>query len=199
MEIKQKTQSYRTEYAFEESGLRYAWKDSSGSRSFSVGYGEISNDRQTLMERNAWLRNVGWLWVILGVVVTGLRYTENYSLVPSIWLLLGIGCLVAYRVRSVEFVIVPSEKGNLLVIKDKDGERILREIESRRTGYFREEYDFFPESEDPEQLRRRFKWLHAEGVLTDEELAARLDRVDSIDPAVKLVKQVLASHQPPSG
>lgn len=197
MEIKQKVQSYRTQYAFEESQLRYAWQDSSGSRSFSVGYGEISRDRQTLVERNAWLRNAGWLWVALGVVLTGIRYTESHSLVPSMWLLLGVGCLVAYRIRSVEFVIVPSEKGNLLVVKDGDGERILGEIESRRTAYFREEYDFFPESEDPEQLRRRFRWLHGEGVLSDEELAARLQRVDSIDPAVKLVQQVLASHQTP--
>jgi hypothetical protein len=36
-----------------------------------------------------------------------------------------------------------------------------------------------PESDTPEQLRGRFKWLHREGALSDEELVARLEMVDA--------------------
>ena len=197
MEIKQRAQSTRIEYVFEEDRLRYSWQDSSGSRSFSVGYSEISRDRQTLLERTAWLRNAGLLWIGLGVLLTIINYYERQSAVPSIWLFIGAACYAAYHFRSISYTIIPSEKGNLLVIMNDDGSRILREIEERRADYFRREYDFFSGDEHPEQLRKRFNWLHSEGALSDEDLANRLRKVDESDPTVQMVKQVLASHQAP--
>ena len=195
MEIKQRAQSNRITYAFEDDRIRYAWQDSSGSRSFTVGYAEISRDRQTLVERNPWLRNAGLFWMALGLLLTAFGYYEQKSLVPSIWLLIGAGCYVAYRLRAVGFTIIPTEKGNLLVIQDADGERILREIEARRADYLRREYDFVPEGDGPEQLRKRYRWLHEEGALTEDELGKRLQRIDAVDPAVQLVNQILAANQ----
>ena len=199
MEIKQKVQSCRADYVFEDDRLRYSWQDSSGSRSFAVGYGEVSRDRQTLVERNAWLRNAGLLWVGIGLILTAVRYYDKHQLVPSMWLFIGIGCYVAYRLRAVEFTIIPTEKGNMLVIRNPDGERIIREIESRRTDYLRREYDFVPEGEGPEQLRKRYKWLHGEGVLSDQELEQRMQKVDAADPAVQAVRQMLSSYQKDGG
>lgn len=117
--------------------------------------------------------------------------------VPSIWLFLGAACYVAYQFRSISYTVIPSEKGKLLVIMNNDGTRILREIEERRADYFRREYDFFPENEHPEQLRKRFNWLHSEDAFSDEDLANRLRKVDESDPTVKMINQVLASHQLP--
>lgn len=193
MEIKQKRLSHHTDYVFEDEGLRYAWRHPSGSRSFTVAYPEISRERQTLVERNAWLRNAGWFWLALGAVLTGVRFMGGHDLVPSIWLPIGIACLLAYRWRTIGFTVVPTGQGNLLVIQDANGERILREIETRRAGRLRREYDFFPEGEDAEQLRRRFRWLHAEGVLSEEELAQRLHKIDATDPAVQAVNRLLSS------
>ena len=118
MEIKQKVQSYRADYVFGEDRLQYAWQDHSGSRSFSVGYGEVSRDRQTLVERNAWLRNAGLLWVGIGLILTAVRYYDKHELVPSMWLFIGVGCYVAYRLRAVEFTIIPTDQGNMLVIRN---------------------------------------------------------------------------------
>ena len=69
------------------------------------------------------------------------------------------------------------------VIDDSDGQRILDEIQSRRAAHFRSEYDFMPEGDSPEQHRSRFKWLHKEGALSDDELQQRLKVVDASDPA----------------
>jgi hypothetical protein len=195
MEIKQSAQSYKIDYVFEEDQLRYAWRHHSGSRSFSIGYGGISRDRETLVERNSWLRNAGLLWLAIGLLLTIIRYTDKHEIVPSMWLFVGIGCYIAYRVREIAFTIVPTEKGNMLVIRNPDGDRILGEIEARRADYLRREYDFVPESEDSEQLRKRFRWLHDEGVLTDGELEQRLQKVDAADPAVRAVQQILSTYQ----
>ncbi|GHA72080.1 hypothetical protein [Cognatilysobacter bugurensis] len=183
MEIKQRRNSNRIRYVFGEDELQYQWEDGSGSRSFSVPYTDISRDRQTLVERNAWLRNVGLLWLAIGAGTTAINWFSAGELKASIWLLIGAGCYGAYRLRSTSFTIVPSEKGSLLVIDGEEGRRILAEIESRRAAQFRREYDFMPEGDTAEQLRGRFKWLHKEGALSDEELQRRLAVVDASDAA----------------
>jgi hypothetical protein len=183
MEIGQKKNSNKISFVFGEEELNYRIEDGSGSRSFSVEYRDISRERQTLVERNAWLRNAGLLWVMLGVVMTGLSLSNGDGLKLSIWLWLGAACYGLYHFRSTRFTLVPTDKGNLYVIDDADGPRVLQEIASRRADHFRREYDFMPESETPDQLRKRFTWLHREGALSEEELQQRLAAVDAADPA----------------
>jgi len=183
MEISQKKYSNQVRYVFGDEALDYYVQDSSGSRSFSVPYSAISRDRQTLVERNQWLRNVGLLWIVLGAVTTGLSLTGDQGLKISFWIWVGLACYGAYHLFSTRFTIIPTEAGNLLVIDGPEGQRILDEIVARRAAYMREEYDFMPENDSPEQHRNRFKWLHREGVLTEEELKQRLAVVDAMDPA----------------
>src|SRR5690606_24757622 len=97
----------------------------------------------------------------------------------SVWVWIGAACYAAYRHRTMRFTIVPTDKGNLCVIDNADGPPILEEIESRRVQQLRREYDFMPEGDSPEQLRGRFKWLHREGVPSDEEFGQRMATVDS--------------------
>ncbi|MNR59017.1 hypothetical protein D3C85_1801740 [compost metagenome] len=47
-----------------------------------------------------------------------------------------------------------------------------------------------PDGDTPEQHRARFKWLHKEGALSDEDLEQRLATVDAPDPA--RVEQVVS-------
>lgn len=183
MELQQNRNSNKIRFVFGEDELQYAWQDASGGRSFSVRYTEISRDRQTLVERNAWLRNVGLLWLAIGAVTTTIAWFDKGQFSPSLWLFIGAGCYAVHHFRATRFTIVPTERGNVLVIDGDDGARIINEIESRRAAQFRSEYDFMPESETPEQLRGRFKWLHKEGALSDGELSQRLAAVDANDPA----------------
>ncbi|QDH70356.1 hypothetical protein [Marilutibacter alkalisoli] len=183
MEIRQQKNSNKIRFVFDEDSLGYSIEDSSGSRSFSVGYTDISRDRQTLLERNQWLGNVGLLWLALGAALTGFSLMGDEGLKVSIWLWVGAACYAVYRFRTTRFTIVPTDKGNLYVIDGEEGQRILQEIESRRAVQYRNEYDFMPESETPEQHRARFKWLHREGALSDDDLRQRLATVDALDPA----------------
>jgi hypothetical protein len=182
VEILQSRHSNHIRYAFGEDELHYFIEDSSGSRSFSVAYSDISRDRQSFTERNAWLRNAGLLWLALGAVITVLAAIRG-EFAPSMWLFIGAGCYAVYHFRATRFTIVPSGKGNLLVIDGDEGQRILEEIESRRVDYYRREYDFMPQDETAEQHRNRFRWLHREGALSEEELKQRLAMVDACDPA----------------
>lgn len=181
MEIYQKKFSNKVRYRFDDEGVDYRVEDGSGSRSFRVAYAQIGSDRQSLEERNQWLRNVGLLWMALGAVFTGMSLTGESGLKVSFWLWIGLACFAVYQFRSTRFTIIPTERGNLLVIDGENGQRILDEIDSRRAAYLKREFDFMPEGESPDQHRSRFKWLHRERALSDDELQQRLATVDALE------------------
>jgi len=192
VEIKQSRNSNRIRYQFGEDELSYSLEDSSGSRSFSVQYTEVSRDRQTLEERNQWLGNVGLLWIALGAVLTAMSYFGAGPFRASFWLWIGLGCYAVYWFRRTKFTILPSEKGNLLVIDNADGPRLIQEIESRRAAQFLREYDFLDANETPQQQHRRFKWLHSEGALSQEEFQKRLAMIGpviTLDGTVEVAEQ----------
>lgn len=182
MEYKQNRHSNRIKYVFGEDEVQYSIEDSSGSRSFSVPYSDISRDRETFVERNQWLRNVGLLWLALGAILTVINLVAQKGAV-SVWLWIGAACYAVYRLRTTRFTVVPSNRGKLLVIDGEEGERILKTLESRRADYYRREYDFMPANDTPQQHRSRFKWLHREGALSDEELKQRIAFIDAADPS----------------
>ena len=180
MEISQKRGGASTRYVFHDDRVEYAFKDSSVSRSFSVTYTAISRDREGLTERNVWFRNVGWFWLGLGLLLLVVSWQEGKLGHGALWAVLGAGCLAAYYGYPTRYRILPSEKGNLLILDhDASADRIENEIMQRRAAQFRGEYDFVPESESPQQLRNRFTWLHREGVLSDDELHERLAEVEA--------------------
>jgi hypothetical protein len=188
LEIKQSRHSNRIGFDFKDDELQYSLTDSSGSRSFSVPYTDISRDRQTLEERNQWLRNVGLLWMAIGAFTTLASWIGKQAFLPSYWLLIGAGCYAAYRFRTTKFTILPTDRGNILVIDDSDGPRVMQEIETRRAAQFRQEYDYINANEAPEQQRNRYKWLHREGALSDAELQQRLLGVEAEEePTVAVV------------
>jgi hypothetical protein len=195
LEISQKRFSANTRYAFHEDRVDYAWKDSSTSRSFSVSYTDITRDRQTLTERNTWFRNVGILWLVIGGIELAMSWSAATGQKGGLWLALGAACCAIYRFRVTGYTILPSDKGNLLVIDDEDGKQIVAEIESRRANQFRSEYDFFPEDDSPQQLRNRFTWLHREGALSDEELQGRLARIEAPEVAVATADEALVERR----
>lgn len=193
MEILQSRHSNHIRWAFDADGIHYFIEDSSGSRSMSVDYSDISRDRQVFVERNAWLRNAGLLWLALGAVITGVAAIKG-EFAPSLWLFVGAGCYAVYHFRVTRFTIVPSGKGNLLVIDGEHGQRILDELAARRADYYRREYDCMPQDETAEQHRNRFKWLHREGALSDDELTQRLATVAANEAATAApVERALAA------
>lgn len=184
VEIKQKRFSNRTHFSFGEESLDHRIEDGSGSRAFSVAYRDISRDRQTLEERNQWLGNVGLLWIVLGVVFTAMSYFGEGPFRVSYWLWIGLGCWGFYKFRRTRFTLVPTEKGNLCVIDDADGPGILQQIESRRAAGFRQYYDFLDPAETPQQQESRYRWLHREGALSEQELRQRLSMIET--PAMQI-------------
>lgn len=190
MEISQKRGGASTRYVFHNDRVEYAFKDSSISRNFSVPYTDISRDRQGLTERNVWFRNVGYFWLGLGLLLLVVSWQQGEIGHGALWAVLGAACLAAYYGYPTRYRIIPSDKGNLLILDhDESAGRIESEIVERRAAQFRGEYDFFPDGDNPQQLRNRFNWLHREGALSDEELQERLARIGAGEQAAGAATQ----------
>ena len=176
MEIQQNRNSNRIRYAFGEDEVQYSIQDSTGSRSFSVAYSEISRDRHLhRAQRVAPQRRPALDWP--RCLMTAIAAIKG-QFAP--WMGSSSVPVATPSITSAP-PISPScrPEGNLLVIDGDEGQRILQEIESRRADYYRREYDFMPQDETPEQHRNRYKWLYREGVLSEEELKQRLAVIDT--------------------
>ena len=172
MEVQQRHGATRLRYRFDTDSVEYRVEDSSGSRTFNVAYTELSRDRQELLERNEWFRNAGMLWMLIGVVFTALSFGGERPAI-SLWFWIGLLCYLIFRLRTTRYTIIPSDKGNLLVIHNSDHDRIVNELETRRADQFRREYDFVPDGDEPDSCRRRLDWLKREGALSDEDVEKR--------------------------
>ena len=172
MEVQQRHGATRLRYRFDTDSVEYRVEDSSGSRTFNVAYTELSRDRQELLERNEWFRNAGMLWMLIGVVFTALSFGGERPAI-SLWFWIGLLCYLIFRLRTTHYTIIPSDKGNLLVIHNGDHDRIVKELEMRRADQFRREYDFVPDGDEPDNYRKRLDWLKREGALSDEDVEKR--------------------------
>jgi hypothetical protein len=178
LRLDQKRAGAKTFFEFGEESLRYGLDDGNASRTWTIEYAELAVERERFVERNTWWRNVGAIWVVLGLVLTSMDWANTQVLGLSIWLPLGAACLVWYALRIRRFIVVPSPRANVLVIDDASAPGILAEIDRRRATQLRDRFDYLSPDESPEQQRHRVLWLQRQGSLDDHEVSARLLQID---------------------
>ncbi|MBM7074676.1 hypothetical protein JQC92_22140 [Shewanella sp. 202IG2-18] len=170
MELTQKKSSNQTSFEFGDEKLKYSIKDSSGKRTFSTDYGSISDDGfDELEERNDWFRNVGVLWVLIGVFQIVSRLMESGSFSGSMWLTLGVICLVVYKFKTTNYTIVDAEKGRIFIIQDDQHSKILDEISIRRNKQWKHWYGSINYENDPQSELNKFQWLLDKNVISEDE------------------------------
>lgn len=114
MKIEQKKFSTKAAFSLEDDGVTYEVRDGSGVTTFRSDYEDISFETSFFEERNAWFRNVGYIWLVIGGIQTALRFQDTGKLVPSIWLFFGIAFVFAYYWRRIGYTIFDTPKGRLL-------------------------------------------------------------------------------------
>lgn len=187
--ITQKRFSTRTRFELGESDFAYRLDNDGSSCTYRLEYVELSSDRETLVERNGWWRNVGLLWMLIGVFSAVVVYTGEHQLRLPIWLWLGIICYGVYQFRVIRYQIIPAERCNVVIIDDASGAEVIRELESRRATQLRQRFDYLAADEHPEHQRRRIEWLGKQGALDANEVSARLLQLDALAGAHALAAE----------
>jgi len=179
MKFEQRKRSNRHTFTFGSDALNFAYKDNSGSGDVDTPYGDIPKKTSVLIEHNAWVRNVGYLWCVLGCIQLGYSVMASEpSVRGGLWLLLGAVCTAWSHLTKVKYTVFQAPNGNLFVIQDnRTHDRIVDEIMSRRRTQLRLWYDHVDASQSLKSELAKFKWLQEQEAITSEEAAQRVAQV----------------------
>ncbi|MBL4616887.1 MAG: hypothetical protein JKY46_04270 [Robiginitomaculum sp.] len=174
-EIIQKKFFNTIKFDFGAESFKYYHKDNQTEEQFRIAYTSVPNDRSTFTDKNLWLRNVGFIWCLLGVIILGLGAADgSLSIADGLWLLLGAICLVVFKYSQVKYTIFRTAKGNVLVLQNDDHDKIVQEIFNHRREQFLMVYGDINSENDINEEIGKFKWLRDEGVITDNEFDKKI-------------------------
>ena len=151
---------FRTEH------ICYRFRNRSGAFQHNVPYEGISNDRLEREDRSEYFRNVGIFLLLMSLIdwLAGARGIMLWG-----WLILGAGGIAYYYLSTIKFTVIPADGVALLVIRDKDHDRLIREIVARRNTYLKAKYGKVNTENDREREIAKFAWLRRLGAISQEE------------------------------
>lgn len=170
LEFRQKRWRTRTSFSFGEKELRHSVKDPSGEVDFAIDYGEVGSNKRTIFEGNNWLRNVGFLWTVIGLVqivlaVTGIGEVRG----SAFWFTIGLGCLAFYWFTRATYTVIETDEGNIWIVHDKQHDAIYDTLRQRRKASLLAWYRGTDYGDDRAAKVRAVDWLVKQDVLTKEE------------------------------
>lgn len=188
MEIIQKKGSVEHSYRFEERFVNFKCDSKTEGFDIDVFYSDISKKTAYSVERNLVLRNIGYLWLVLGAVLVTMSFYTDITLsrvTPHI--ILGLGCLAWSYYSTIRYTVLPSESGNVFVIQGRDHDRVVGELRNRRKEYFLKTYGDIDTTSTAEREIKKYEWLVDMEVLTREEAeqkiaAVKISEYDNDDP-----------------
>ena len=169
--IKQKRFSNKTTFEFFEDKLTYTIDHSKGLHSFTIEYASIPvDDIGRLENKQPWFKNLGILWIGVGLLQTFVRFIYSHTVQISWWLLVGGVFFILYPVVRTKFTVLRTEAGGILIIKDKRHDQIFDEIKTRKRQQLRDWHGEINYDNSPESEIDKFVWLKNQDVITEDEL-----------------------------
>jgi hypothetical protein len=177
MQYTQSKLATKIELNFEEEELEYSMQDNTSDLNFEVAYHKLPKRSQTFKERNEWLRNVGYIWLALGIFFTIVNIADG-TIRVNFWIYVGLICLAVYRYTWADYTYFDTDEGRILVLKDSQSEEIMNELKSRRRAAFLSWFDKL-EFETDGQLEGTLDYLVKEKIYTRDEANAKLETIKS--------------------
>jgi len=178
VEFQQKRMATQTWFTFGEKELVYRVRDNSGDRTLEIEYGAISSQPRIVFQRNSWLRNVGLIWCVLGLITLGLDVMGgDLTLGSAFWLFIGLGCLGVYRATWAEYTVFDTNDGAIFVLKDKSHDEITGKIDNERTSHLLAWYRGIEFGRDGEREIQALEWLVKQKAISKAEAEKRMTEI----------------------
>lgn len=190
MNYRQKKGATKTQFDLGAERLQYSVEDSSGKANFALDYEDLPNETSEFVEKNTWYRNVGVLWMLLGLCFMGYDFIQTGEIGGYFWLVVGMITYGVYLFRQTEFTVFATTRGPIYVVKDDTHDQIIEDLHTRKADVLRQRYGAFNPNNEPEIELRKFRWLNEEGAISDEEY-------DTVVQQIRL--GIKPSSQDPSG
>lgn len=174
MEYNQSRFTNKTQIQFQSDGFSYMLKDRSGTRNNYIKYGDVFLNQQfQIQERSEYFRNIGFIWLILGVVLTFLDHSINY------WVYIGLICLAIYYYVYTKYTVIPTTQSNIFVIHDQNHDDILNHLTKKVREYFLEEHGEINFDKTFEEERKKYKYLLDAKIIGDSQFNEYLEKMET--------------------
>ena len=170
MEFIQKKRGVKQTFTLRDDHFNFAYEDKSGSGDIDLNYVDFPQKSSVSIEQNEWLRNVGLLWIALGVAQIGWAIFNDLSLSgKGFWLMVGMACVLWAHFSKTRYSVFRTERGNVLVMQNKQHQQIVETLHARRKAQLLDWYgDVNPDNELENEIRK-FQWLVEQDVMTKAE------------------------------
>lgn len=170
MEFIQKKRGVKQTFTLRDDHFNFAYEDKSGSGDIDLNYVDFPQKSSVSIEQNEWLRNVGLLWIALGVAQIGWAIFNDLSLSgKGFWLMVGMACVLWAHFSKTRYSVFRTERGNVLVMQNKQHQQIVETLHARRKAQLLDWYgDVNPDNELESEIRK-FQWLVEQDVMTQAE------------------------------
>ncbi len=181
MKIVQKKKSHKHIFTFHEDTFTFAYQSKHGSGELDLDYMDVAEKPFVQIERNDWLRNVGYIWLIVGGIQLGIAAYAQMSLAGrGVWILLGVACLAIEYFSRVKFTVFHVDRWNVHVIQDKHHDQIVQTLKERKKEQLLKHYADIDPNNSLEMEINKFRWLVKEGALTQEESDTKIAQVERL-------------------
>lgn len=177
MEFIQKKRGVKQTFTLRDDHFNYAYEDKSGSGDIDINYVDFPQKSSVSIEQNEWLRNVGLLWIALGVAQIGWAIFNDLSLSgKGFWLMVGMACVLWAHFSKTRYSVFRTERGNVLVMQNKQHQQIVETLHARRKAQLLDWYgDVNPDNELENEIRK-FQWLVEQDVMTQAESEQKISQ-----------------------
>ncbi len=174
----QKKASIKLSFEFGPEELIYTYKDSHTDITRTIPYTSITKDQWEYTQKNDWYRNVGSIWLGIGVLLELPDLFHGNSHYP-IWLGLGAIMMIVYFILKIPFTVVQAENERILIIKDDaHHDEILAKILDKRRAQLKKIYGDVNFENDLEIEKGKFSVLLKEDVINQEEFDEAVKKLD---------------------
>ncbi len=160
-----------THFDFKDDKLEFLIKDVRQDYGFSIHYDDIDSKKSFTTLKEKWpsaFSAVAYIFFVLDVFWISKGFSPvGQGMLATAILFMAIGSFF-----KVDATLIPTEMGNIVILPDKNHDKIVSEIFSRRRDVLKNIYGIVNPLNHPENEINRFRWLRDEDIITPSEFEA---------------------------
>lgn len=164
-------------FEFTDDALTYRAKDASSDATEKIPYSSITDKGWEYTYQNEWWRNVGFLWVAIGLALEIPGVLSGTWSLPF-WSILGVGALVYYYSSRVRHTVIEAESAKILVMYGRNHDVIVNTIFQKRKEALKKLYGKVDLSNTSENELRKFEILLEKEIISENEFQAAKKEIE---------------------
>lgn len=160
-----------THFDFKAEKLEFLIKDVHQDHGFSIRYDDIDNKKSFTTLKEKWpsvFSAIAYIFFVLDVF----WISKGFSPIGQGILATAIFFMAIGSFLKADATLIPTEMGNIVILPDKNHDKIVSEIFSRRRDVLKGIYGIINPLNHPENEISKFRWLMDEDIITRSEFEA---------------------------